>query len=93
MKHFNPDNRQVSINVEQLEFMLAEYLTTRRLRSLIYQIAGESLTAREIEQKGRSGHFEIPWQNGVLIVISTNSATRLLRWNLRCLPNSILSAA
>lgn len=95
MAHSNSVDQQLSINVQQLSFPLAEYLTTRKLRSLVQEITGISLTAREIERQGKLKRFEISWENGVLVVVPAAqvSPNRLLRWDLYCLPNRLYKAA
>jgi hypothetical protein len=95
MNNISSDHQQLSINAQNLGFPLAEYLTTRKLRSLVHEITGASLTAREIEQQGKSGQFEIPWQRGTLIVLPSTqlSSNRLLRWDLYCFPICLYKAA
>jgi hypothetical protein len=89
MKHHNSSVRSPSLNWQNFCFPLGEYLTTRKLRSLIQEICDAQLSAREIEQKGKSGRFEILWEYGVLVVTPAMKASpnRLLHWDLHCLPS------
>lgn len=95
MPNYTLNTHQLSINVQQLSFSLAEYITTRKLRTIVQEIAGISLTARKIEQQGKEGRFEVGWARGIFVISTSSQASpnRLLRWDLYYSPNYIYPAA
>ncbi|MHC5939361.1 hypothetical protein [Nostoc sp.] len=80
----NSKHEQSSLNINQLESLLADGLFTQKVQELIRMLTNEQVSTKDIRKQAEKGRLQLRYSYGVLRVIPSHKGKsgRCWRWDV-----------
>ncbi len=91
-RHSNTKQDQhPSLNINQLESVLADGLLTDKVRELVKMLANKQVSTEDIREKAKTGKLEFVYSYGVLRIVPSHKGKsgRCWRWDVIFSPVSL----
>ncbi|MEA5554330.1 hypothetical protein VB713_25685 [Anabaena cylindrica UHCC 0172] len=84
-------NQHPSLNLNQLESILADGLLTKKVRELVKMLVDRKVSTEEIREKAKNGKLEFSYSYGVLRIVPSHKGKsgRCWRWDVIFSPVSL----
>jgi hypothetical protein len=89
--YYNSKHKQSSLNLTQLESLLADGLLTQKVRKLIQMLTNEEVSTKDIRQIAGKGKLQFRYSCGVLRIVPSHKGKlgRCWRWDVIFSPISL----
>ncbi|MBD2483324.1 hypothetical protein [Planktothrix sp. FACHB-1365] len=89
--NYRPKSSQLQLNLNHLEFPVANGLTTEKVREFLEIVAKEKLSSQEIRTRAKNGKLEVGYPYGILQIVPSQEKKfgKFWRWDIVLSPVSM----
>ncbi|WP_027254566.1 hypothetical protein [Planktothrix agardhii] len=82
--NYNPKSCQLQLNLNNCDFLVANRLTTEKVREFLEIVAQEKLSAQEIRTRAKNGKLEVGYPYGTLQIIPSEQTKsgKFWKWDI-----------